>query len=140
MRPVAATDFPTPQEHDMKLRRLAFAAAVSAVFPLAAGAQTSGVSGQAGGNTVTVPHSQPATPFNQGIGGVGNEGRTGRNADRTASNTAAQDSWRQCQAMRAGPMRDQCLRDYTVSYGAAGDPDGRFYNRHIGGVGGVPPQ
>lgn len=192
----------------MRLPKLVLAAAVAAVFPLVAGAQTAGVKGQGADNIETVPQSQPTSPFNQGIGGVGNqgqvgsgsihgsrdrsspstsgygasasgagstlperydprpdtantegnphtqprgefsqgiggvgnEGRTGRNADTLASNTAAQDAWRQCQAMQPGPMRDSCVRDYTMNYGAAGDPDGRFYNKSIGGVGGVPPQ
>ena len=198
----------------MKLPRIVLAAAVAAILPLAAGAQTAGVSGQGAGNIESVPHSQPASPFNQGIGGVGNqgqvggasaygsgasdaardgssrsyhygaspsgrgmmseryesrhgdtantegnphtrprgefsqgiggvgnEGRVGGNRDTMSRGAATSpDMWRECQSMHAGAMREQCMRDYTVQYGAAGDPEGRYYNRGIGGVGGVPPQ
>jgi hypothetical protein len=143
----------------MTLRKLALAAAVAAVLPFAATAQTTGTSGQGAGNIETGtmpgnrdarrgdtantegnPHTRPRGEFSQGIGGVGNEGRAGGNPHAMRDRTAAGREWQHCQSMHAGPMYDRCVRDYTVQYGAAGDPQGRFYNRGIGGVGGVPPQ
>lgn len=154
----------------MKLPKLLAAAAVAAMFPIAAGAQSPGVSGSGTANTESVPHSQPASPFNQGIGGVGNQGQVGSGSMDGARGYHARDGysagdmssqgygaspsgagaasgsatsgemWAHCQGMASDAMRDRCVRDYTMNYGAAGDPDGRFFNRHIGGVGGVPPQ
>ena len=84
---------PQEEQHAMRLPKLVLAAAVAAVFPLVAGAQTAGVKGQGADNIETVPQSQPTSPFNQGIGGVGNQGQVGSGSihgsrDRSSPSTS----------------------------------------------------
>jgi hypothetical protein len=131
-----------------KIAKATVLAALIAGAPALALAADNTTRGAGAGNTETNPPTQPSGSFNQGVGGVGNQGQVGGNPRGGAASTQTRDRQtmqQQCGGM-TGTARDNCMRDYRAGAanrgdrGTAGDPQSRDFNKGSGGTGGTPPQ